>query len=74
MANGESKLIEIHCEDIREYFNEHNCEELMNNILKNTKRYKALFSKAVDELMPERRIKIDPVNSFPPSRISHDTG
>ncbi len=74
MANGESKLMEIHIEDIKKYFKAHNWEEPMNNILKNTKRYKALFSKAVDELMPERRIKIDPVNSFPPSRISHDTG
>jgi len=42
----------------------------MNNILKNTKRYKDLFSKAVDESMPERRKEMDPVNHYP-ILISH---
>ena len=61
MANGASKLIEIHTEDLKEYFNDSEGMELVSNIEKNTKRYKEIFSETVDTLMPDRNIQTDPV-------------
>ena len=62
MANGESKHVEIHVEDLKSFFNESGSEELMSNILANTLRYQDLFSKVIDQQMPERSNDTDPVS------------
>ena len=59
ITNGQSKVLEIHREDLEEFFNNENDSELIHNIFKNTKRYIGLFSEAADNIMPERHVLTD---------------
>jgi hypothetical protein len=44
-------------EDLEYFFNRENEIELMEKILKNTKRYIKLLYEAIDKLMPKSRVK-----------------
>jgi len=51
VSDGQSKVIEIYREDLEEFFNNEADHLFLENIFRNTKRYIALFSEAVDELI-----------------------
>ena len=53
--------MEIDTKDLYDYFNENSSQELLNNIMKNTKRYRDLFSAIVQQALPERSNDVDPV-------------
>jgi DNA replication licensing factor MCM7 len=46
--------MEIHTEDLEAFFSSEADEVFLQNVLKNTKRYQALFAEVVDNMMPAR--------------------
>lgn len=53
VADKETNVIEIHLEDLEEYFSQQSDSHFVERIKKNTKRYVNLFSEAADEHMPK---------------------
>ena len=48
------KVVEILFEDLDSYFNKESEIELVELILKNTRRYVKLFCEAIDKIMPQK--------------------
>ena len=57
IANQEMTDLEIHLEDLEEYFTDEKHKPFKNNIRKNTRRYIALAAEAADELIREQKIE-----------------
>ena len=57
IANQELTDLEIHLEDLEEYFTDEAHKPFKANIRKNTRRYIALAAEAADELIRERNIE-----------------
>lgn len=66
IPNGQSNIIEIHLEDLEEFFHSESEEVLLDHIKRNTLRYVSLLSDAADALMPERNVPLtlEEVNIF----------
>lgn len=54
MADKKSKKITILTEDLESFFKKESETSLLENILKNTKRYQKMFLEVIDKLMPEK--------------------
>ena len=58
IANKKSKVLEIHLDDMEDFFQIKDDVTLNNNILTNTKRYLKIFYEIVDSMMPLKDIQI----------------
>lgn len=57
IANGEAPNLEIHLEDLEDYFNEDRHRGFIENVKRNTRRYLGLAAEAADEIMREKKIE-----------------
>ena len=69
VANHQEAIIEIELEDIREFFDQAKDHGFVERVRVNTYRYVQIFSKVIDEHMPQPSINI-PEDSLSASEIT----